>query len=246
MLLTVETLLDQVQQLIGEPVGGYYNISQRLAQLSQAQMELVDETSAIQENVELEVTANVAEVELPVDFQRLGDRLPLYIPDSGNYGYPVEVVPPRKLDYELPGWRRGNSVGTPRYAVQEGTSLILYPVPRDSGKLDLNYVAIPEPLVSLDQVPFNGRRDLNRFAMALAYKVAFLVVIARAPELGSYYKRLYDEEERKLRHYVRSNGQKAQVTYFYRKPRPAPIYYPPPVPGPDPDPDSGPDPGPEP
>lgn len=210
-MITVEDLLDQIQQLIGEEPGDYYNISQRLLQLSQAQQELVDETSALLTDAELSVTASNPIVELPEDFQRLGDRQPVFT--SGGIDYPLKVVAPRWLDEVSPAWRRSTITGTPEYLVQEGTTLRLYPTPRQSGTLDLNYIPIPQELTEMDQLPFNGRRDLNRYAPALAYKVAFLITMPRAPQLGQLYENMYIREERKLRHFVRSNAQKTQSIY---------------------------------
>lgn len=210
-MVTVEDLLDQIQQLIGEEPGDYYNISQRLLQLSQAQQELVDETSALLENAELEVQAGEATVALPEDFQRLGDRRPVFV--VGSHSYPLTVVPPRYMDDTSPAWRRQAYTGTPQYLVQEGTELVLYPTPRQSGTLDLNYIPIPQELTEMDQLPFNGRADLNRYAPALAYKVAFLVALPRAPQLAAMYEDMYIREEKKMRHFVRSNAQKTQSIY---------------------------------
>lgn len=204
---TVEKLLDMIQELLGEPAGGFYNISQRLAHLSQAQNELVDETSAIKHEGSIDVQATIPEYELPEDFGRFGDRKPT-LDDMG-----LDVVPPIHLDSLYTNWRYGGHKGTPKYIVQEGASVFLYPTPGKDGTLRFNYIPVLEPLVDFEQEPFNGRRDLNRYAPALAYKVAFLAMAPRAPQLAQMYEDMYIREEKKMRHYARTNAQDTPALY---------------------------------
>lgn len=200
-------LLDTIQELLGEPVGGFYNITRRLAHLSQAQNEMVVETSAIQEDGQLDVEPGRAEYWLPGLFVRFGDRQP-YLGDSA-----LEVVPPRALDMMYPAWRSGKDKGTPQYIVQEGRAVFLYPTPNDAGTLHYNYIPYVTPILELEQLPFNERMDLNRFAPALAYKVAATLVAPRSPQLAQMYEGMYVGEEKKMRHFVRSNAQKPQSIY---------------------------------
>ena len=204
---TVEMLLDTVQELLGEPVGGFYNISQRLAHLSQAQNELVDETAAILAEGQITTVPGDFEYPLPADFGRFGDRKPSIETNV------IEVVPAIKLDQMYRGWRNGYDTGTPKYIVQEGQSIFLYPTPTEAAELKFNYIPLLPPLVDFAQVPFDGRPDLNRYAPALAYKVAFLTVLPRAPQLAQMYEDMYIREERKMRHFVRTNAQKTQSIY---------------------------------
>lgn len=213
-LWTVSKLLDHIQELIGEPVGGFYNISQRLTYLSQAQLELVDETVAIEENADIAITAGTSLYNLPSDFMRFGTRKPYFTEDGDTEtAYQLTVVPAIHMDSIDPAWRTAVHEGTPRYLVQEGETVFLYPEPDTDGTLSIRYIVTPTELVDLEQIPFDGREDLNRYAPALAYKVAFMYMLPRAPQLAQYFEDMYVREERKMRHFLRSNPQKTQSIY---------------------------------
>src|SRR5690606_17718704 len=152
------------------------------------------------------------------DFSRFGDRQPYVYDHAGSSS--LEVTYSAKMDVEHPGWHLGRDYGTPLYIVQDGDTIILWPTPTRAWTLNFNYVPIPDELVEMDQVPFNGRPDLNRYAPALAYKVAFLLLLPRAPTLAKYFEDLYIREEKKLRHYVRTNPQKTQSIFPVRHPKP--------------------------
>lgn len=216
-MLTVEYLLDTIQELIGEPMGAFYNISHRLKLLSQAQQELVDETNAMLDEATYPVAAGEPDVTVPWNFQRFGDRQPVFVV-SQTERHPLRVVPPKFLDMQAPGWRQDETnTGTPRYIVQEGNILRLYPVPDKDGDLEYNYIVIPEELTDLAQIPFDGRPDLNRYALALAYKVAFIITAPRAPQVAQMYEDMYIREEKKMRHFIRTNAQKPQQLYIKHK-----------------------------
>ena len=215
---TVEMLSNMVQELIGEPVGGFYNISQRLAHLTQAQNELVDETLAMMKSVSFQLTATVFWYQLPDDFQRFGDRQPYLKDDTSTSS--LQVVPPLFMDAEYPGWHTGRQSGTPRYIVQDDDTFYLYPTPDRAYTMNFNYVQIPDELTAMDDIPFNGRKDLNRYAPALAYKVAFLHMLPRSPGLAQIYNDLYIQEEKKMRHFTRTNPQKPQSIYPIEHPKP--------------------------
>jgi hypothetical protein len=55
---------------------------------------------------------------------------------------------------------------------------------------------------------FNGIENLNKYALALAYKVAAVHMLPRAPQLGQYYQSLYQKELRQMRHDIRVNPQR--------------------------------------
>ena len=211
MIWTAANLLDMVQELVGEPIGGFYNISQRLSHLSQAQLELVEETDALLSDGTLSLVSGTASYDLPADFLRFGDRRP-YTTSTGasEPQYPLTVVPPSFMDSTAPGWREATSDGTPTCLVQEGQAVFVWPTPDADYDLKFNYVAEPTALTDLSDVPFNARSDLNRYGPALAYKVAFLHTLPRAPQLAQVFEDMYVREERKMRHFLRSNPQKPQ------------------------------------
>lgn len=215
---TVQMLLDMIQELIGEPVGSFYNISTRLAHMTQAQNELVDETLAMEKSLSFNLEAESFWYQLPLDFQRFGDRQP-YIKDT-NGTYTLQVVPSIKMDAEFPGWHTGRARGTPRYIIQSDDTIYFFPTPDRNWTVNFNYIVIPEELTTMDQVPFDGRKDLNRYAPALAYKVAFLHMLPRNVSLAQYYEDLYIREEKKMRHFVRTNPQKPQSIYPIEHPKP--------------------------
>lgn len=58
------------------------------------------------------------------------------------------------LDITNPGWVRGASLGTPKTYFIEGDKIFLYPTPNEGGNIiELVYMAIPEKLTALNQVP---------------------------------------------------------------------------------------------
>lgn len=215
-LWQASNLLDMTQELVGEPVGGFYNISQRLAHMSQAQRALVDESNALSVEATITTTSGIASYDLPTGFLHFGKHQPVATPVSlSSPQTPVEVAANIFMDQTYPGWRNGNQTGTPRYLVQEGGSIYLYPTPDSTMNLHFNYVPDPNALVGMDDVPFNGRDDLNRYGPALAYHAAFIHLLPRAPQLAQMMQNLYTDEEKKMRHFVRTNPQKPQRIYMF-------------------------------
>jgi hypothetical protein len=205
---TVEGLLDHIQELLAEPVGGYYNISTRLAQLNQAQRELVMETRCLTASVSLPVVINVRDCPLPADFLSFEYEPPAFRDLAGNRTQ-LQVTDVGWLERTRPQWQEvALHTGTPTHVLLRNDTLTLYPTPTAPGLLILPYVVDPDELVGMDDVPFNGSLRLNRFAPALAYQVAFINTIGRAPQVADSFRGLYAQQERLMRHTVRSDPQR--------------------------------------
>lgn len=210
MTWNVEKLLNHVQELMGEPVGSFYNISTRLDQMNQAQNTMNEEARALVARAS--ITTNLGErwYDLPDDFQTFDQEPLLYISIVGGRTEP-RVVDFGYLSTIRPQWQdETGHRGVPEFAVLRNGQVMLYPTPVHPGTLHVPYVVLPEPLQDMEDVPFNGLTRLNRFAPGLAYWVAFINTLGRAPELASTYRAMYVEQERLLRHFTRSNPQKPQ------------------------------------
>lgn len=205
--MTAEELLDWVQDLVGEPIGGFYNISRRLALLSQAQNELVAETKAIQCTAVVPIVAGEPVIVLPSDFGQFGS-IPPTIGDSI-----LEVVSPLELNLSKPDWVTTNEVGTPTKLVARGSDWLLVPTPDTNGELILTYVPVLADLEHMDDISFRGYPNLERFSPGIAYRVAAIIMLSRNPTLAGAYNDLYIQEERKMRHATRSNSQKGQRVF---------------------------------
>lgn len=204
---TVRRLLDHVQELIGEPVGSFYNISTRLDQMNQAQRELNHETRALGSSQTIPVVAGTRTYTLAADFLAPDVQAP-YFRDAGGTITQIQIVSGSYLDRTVPGWQdTALNTGTPQYGMIRNGELTLYPTPDQDGTLTFPYLVEPNELAADADVPFNGLASLNRFAPALAYKVAFVNTIARAPAVASAFMDLYERQERLMRHNVRSNPQ---------------------------------------
>lgn len=204
---TVRRLLDHVQELMGDPPGSFYNISTRLDQFNQAQRELNHETRALSGLDEITVVAGTRTYALPADFLTLDAQAPYFEDTAGNVSE-VRVVNAAYLDRTVPGWQDTDlTTGQPTHMILRNGNVTLYPTPEAGGTLWVPYLVEPTELTEDDDVPFNGLRELNRFAPALAYKVAFVNTLARAPQLAGMFQDLYEKQERLMRHHVRSNPQ---------------------------------------
>jgi hypothetical protein len=201
-----EKLLDHVQELLGEPVGGFYNIATRLDQLNQAQRELVYETRALEDLAQIPVVIGDAEYPLPADFLTFTSEAPYLVEASGNRST-LEVIDPSLLSARIPHWQDPQHQGTPMYLLLRNETLVVYPTPTSAGDLFVPYVVDPAELADMADEPFNGSTRLNRFAPALAYKTAFINAIGRAPQIAGAFQDLFERQERLMRHHVRSNPQ---------------------------------------
>lgn len=209
--LTVEDVLNHVQELVGEPVGGYYNISTRLKQLNQAQREMVQDTRALTASISIEVDANQSVVYLPDDFLTYAKEQP-YFTDSTTDTHKLQVVDVDYMDSVYPSWREGDALSAPTYLIMTGPQQVnLFPLPAIGGTLTVPYVADPDELNDVDDEVFNGVTNLNRYAFGLAYKVAAMYMLPRAPQLGQQYLAMYNRELRQMRQDVRTNPQHTQT-----------------------------------
>jgi hypothetical protein len=204
---TLGTLLDHVQELLGEPVGAFYNISTRTSLLNQAQRTMVEETRALTSSDSIAVTAGTRGYDIPANFMTFDREAPYFIDSSGDRDK-LEVVDVSDLDARYPNWQDvTGQTGTPGQVFLRNETLTLYPTPSKSGTLVLPYVVDPTELSQLDDVPFNGYSRLNRFAPALAYYAAFVTMMGRAPAVAMNYRQLFDEQVRLMRHYTRTSPQ---------------------------------------
>jgi hypothetical protein len=207
---TANALLDRIQDLLGEPYGSFYNLSSRLTALNVAQREMVAESRALPGYAEFSLDPDQREVELPEDFLTFSKEDPYVIRTDGT-SMSLDVKDPKWVEARLPGWRTNPGRGTPTYAVKRGRHLILSPVPDNYLTLSLPYIVAPLDMTGPEDLPFNGDADLNRFAIGLAYHVAHILMLPRAPAYAQQLQQLYVLEERKMRDHVRSNPQHAQT-----------------------------------
>lgn len=206
MIWTAGTLLDYVQELIGEPVGGFYNIATRLAQLNAFQRELVEETRALTDEARFDLVAGEANMPVPAGFLTFDPQAP-YLLEGGAYRGNVQVKPMSYLDTSYPGWAASTDLGYPRYLALRGDVLAVYPRPQAGLELVLPYVPVPDDMRDRDDLPFNGNERLNRFAPALAYVVASTHYLPRNMSAANYMQELYQRELRAMRSTVRSSPQ---------------------------------------
>jgi hypothetical protein len=221
----VSDVLEHIQELVGEPAGSYYNLSSRLRQLSQAQLEMVEEARAMETKVHIPTEMGQQTYYLPEDFLTYSKEMPYYV-DAAKNTYQLRVVDSNWMDTAFPGWQsEGQFVARskPQYIIMRTSQKVdLWPVPGEPvGEMVVPYVQAPAALTDLDDEVFQGFTNLNRFAIGLAYKVAAQFMMPRAPELGRQYMTDYNREVRKMRSATRSNPQHGQVvrptTYSRRR-----------------------------
>jgi hypothetical protein len=205
----VKDILDHIQDLVGEPVGSFYNISTRLKQLNQAQRELVQDTRALSRDAQIILQQGVSEYWLPEDFLTFGKEAPYFV--DPLLSQKLEVTDANWMDETHPNWRDPNlaSNSLPMYLVAtQGQQFTVYPTPNRPGVIVLPYVIDPDELEDLDDEVFNGHVMMNRYAPALAYKIASIYMMPRVPQLGQQYLAMYNRELREMRHNLRSSPQK--------------------------------------
>jgi len=210
---TTEDLLNHVQELIGEPVGGYYNISTRLRQLNQAQREMVQDTRALTADVSIPTVVNQRTYYLPDDFLTYAKEQPYYV-DTNNNSHKLQVVDVDWMDSIDPGWRddRQANYGKAQFMVMTGAQeFVLYPAVNEVGTITIPYVVDPDELEDFSDEVFNGVTNMNRYSVGLAYKVAAMYLMPRVPQLAQQYLSMYNVELRKMRHDIRSNPQHQQT-----------------------------------
>ena len=206
---TLNTILSHVQDLVGEPQDSFYSLSLRKNYVNRAQDEMIRETLALTNEAEISVAIEQHEIDLPEDFLTFSKEQP-YWEDSLNE-LALDLKAPGLVEVRYPTWRNPDKTsGTPEYLVQRNGKLILVPTPRDAGTVKLPYVVAPTPLEDPEDEPFNGSRGANVFAVGIAYRVAHIIMLPRAPQYAKELEQLYVREERKMRTWARSSPQHAQ------------------------------------
>lgn len=229
-MYTVENILDKVQELIGQPIGSFYSISNRIATANAIQRDMVRESNALIGYSTLNVGSGFGSFSsafssafdsspgtsssliLPDDFMHFSSRRPII--SDGSLQIPIPVVSPRFMDNEYPSWRYHDSVSfSPRYLTKDGRFIGPYPFPIEAFTLEFNYVKTPEELTSLSQLPFDEREDINEFAQGIAYRMASDLMLSINPSVAEYLRRLYNDEVARLRHFTRVDPQKDYHVY---------------------------------
>ena len=228
---TVETVLNKIQQLIGEPEGSFYNIAQRLADVNKAHQEMIRESGALLKEFNATTSASfgsfsdafseafaggtAAQFVLPNDFLKLGPRQPVAL--EGSSSYPLEVVPNRYLDERFPAWQHRNSLwGRPQFLLLENNVVLPYAVPAGPFSISMHYVYAP-PLPNFTDIPFDARPDLNEFSPGIAYRVVSYLLLFANPTAADYMRNLYRQEVNRMRHFTRTSPPKDY--HIYPNPR---------------------------
>lgn len=200
-------LLDQVQELIGEMPGDFYNISSRLKLLNLAQNEMVRKTLALDTEATVALDADGVLI-MPEDFLTFAKPAPQYVDPGGRY-YPLKVLSKRQLDEYDPAWRSARTTpDVPKVLIEDESEFRVHPAPSAMGDVLLPYVPRPEPLTdSAESYPFNGVAKLQEFGIALAYYAANIVMLPRAPQVAGMYYNIYEQQLRDMRFAARNNAQ---------------------------------------
>jgi hypothetical protein len=211
MTYTVEDLLNQVQELIGEGPGDFYNIGSRLRDLNTAQEEMVAQSRALPAETTISIVAGTQAYDLPVDFLMFGRLEPQFVETANsNLRYTLEVIGERTAEELFPNWRDTTTTyrGTPEYLVEIKEQVYVFPVPNRAGTLTLPYIERPTDLAELDDVAFGGIEKLQRFAPGLAYYVANKIMLPRSPQYAMVLNEIYEGQLRKMTHSLRDNPQR--------------------------------------
>jgi hypothetical protein len=210
MIWTLGTLLEHVQELVGEPAGGFYNLSSRKRQLNNTQREMVFNTRALQDHHTFNTVIDQVTYALPNDWLGFDKEQP-FIKDVAGNQRPLEVKDMKWLDEVFPGWKDGGtqaSKGTPQYiSYRKVGEVLLWPIPNKIEEVTIPYIPDPDEMEDFDDAPFNGSVELNRYAQGLAYKVAAIFMMSRVPQLGDQYLRMAGFEEARMRASLQSNPQ---------------------------------------
>lgn len=220
MEITAGDVLVQVQRLLGEPAGSYYDLRFRLQQLNMAQVEMIQDAIGSISTIEIPVYGD--DIYLPEDYLTMAKQKPYY-KSPQNHVYPLRVEDVSGMDRNYPGWQ--DAVGhntSPHTLIVDGSRRVrLHPNP-SSGVLVFPYTNAPEPMWGEDDVIFNGDPTLARFATGLAYKVAAQEIMGVRPEQGQHFLNLYNQELRRMRESRRTTPareQRARGSFGYRRRR---------------------------
>lgn len=212
MSWTYETILNKIQELVGDNVGSFYNISSRLSSILATEQAMLRESKAATFPYSIQVSAGDAELVFPSDFLSFGKHPPRFEQDNSRV-FRLEVVSPVAAQGVRNYWLTEGFSSEPVYLVAGGGHFSLYPIPNRSGVLTFDYVKGPSQNPNLEDLPFHGRQDLNDFAQGIAYKTARDLLIMSAPTTAEYLGGLYREQVQLMRHYGRTDPQKDYHIY---------------------------------
>lgn len=208
MAWTVQNLLDLTQELIGEPVGGFYNIGTRLLHFNSAQEQFINRTHALLTETDLTIDSGDRTVAIPSDFLTFGKLDPTWVASNGDPTM-LKVIPINQAEDLHPLWRdtTDRETGTPAYLALQDDSIYIFPEPDADGTLTLPYVQRPTELADVTDEAFNGEARLQMFAPALAYFAANIIMLPRSPQTALTYHEMFELEVRKARSYLYKNPQ---------------------------------------
>lgn len=198
---TAERISERVQELIGEPAGGFYNWSDRLVVMNTGQEELVLETQALTTRASIPLVDGQGE--LPDDLLELTHNTP-YLQTAGGNQIPLEMVGAYHIEENFP-IGAGPFAGTPTLATVEDDTIFVYPKPTE-GDVVIRYVVRPADMVDFEDVPFNGSPRLNRYAEGIAFYTATRIMLPRNPQLATVYQNAYIQTQKNMRHDLRSRA----------------------------------------
>lgn len=212
MQVTAGNVLSQVQKLIGEPAGGYYDMRHRLQQVSLAQREMVQDALGSVRSLEIEVAGE--DIYLPDDFSGVGKENPYFVSPQGTSSK-LRVVNPSWMDAYVADWQDGGRKGSPQYLITDGSRRVRLWPKGAAGTLVITYVDAPDDVRDEDDLIFDGDPMLARFSQGLAYKVAANELMGINPDLGGRYLSYYRQELGRMREVRRTSPGR------YQKARPA-------------------------
>lgn len=191
--MTVRELLDQVQILIGRPIGEFYHMASRISQFNDTQVRMVRDSRALTDTEVIEIVPRQDRYPLPEDFLGLTTRQ-----QTLQYGgAPTALIHTDVEDIGRFGLE-GKAAGYPGHFWISGDHLTIYPTPTNVGSLTLSYVTKPVELVNEEDIPFNGSDRLEEFAMGLAYRSANLLMLPVDQNAAYVYHRLYQETKARM------------------------------------------------
>ncbi len=201
--MTASIILDLIQEAIGEPVGGFYNISTRLAHMNRAQNDMVREAGALSKSSTVPYIKGEG-ADLPPDFLDFGPQQST-VDVSGRF-YPLTSTSLADLQNLYP--TRFHPIdGTPEKMYVLNDKVLLYPEASQVTTLNLSYVARPLPMETDADEPFNGGVQNEEAAWGIVYYVAAQLLRPRNPDLAAAYDREYRDALAQLRQTIQNTKQ---------------------------------------
>lgn len=203
--MTTQEALDDIQILLGQPTGGFYNITDRIRLLNQAQNDFVRRTESLRSATSQALTEGVYSYSLPNDFLVL-HRQPPYLISSTESFYLKWTVSAEFDDTLGEGWEYAvlNETGTPEYCWLLDDIIRIYPAPSAAIAADYTlqilYSKRPTAIQNNDTIGFfNNDRALSESTFALPYYAANKLLLASNPQQASFYWNIYLDEVRRVR-----------------------------------------------